>query len=131
MDSVCYVRFILPDAVSIEKLLLTNGAGTGGGGTACPHCGVIGCDGSCQGTNPLPCPHCGVVGCDGSCQSKPPEVDVDFEGLMVLIQYLIEQNQNQLLCLINLNRLLKNLLIIACLVLGSLFFIHFGRFVRW
>jgi hypothetical protein len=29
MDSVCYVRFILPDVVSIEKLLLTNGAGTG------------------------------------------------------------------------------------------------------
>jgi hypothetical protein len=113
MDSVCYVRFVLPDAVSIAILLETNGVGTGGGvGTACPHCGVVGCDGSCQGTNPIPCPHCGVVGCTGSCiqPPDPPDVDYDLEGVIQLLQHLITLLEIQISLLQTQNILLQQLL---------------------
>jgi len=43
--------------------------------------------------------------------------DLDFIRLEQLLSY---QNQR-----------LDDLLIIGCLIFGSLLFIHFGRFVRW
>jgi len=45
----------------------------------------------------------------------------------VIEQLLVVQND----LLIFQNQRLDNLLILGCLIFGSLLFVHFGRFVRW
>jgi hypothetical protein len=112
MDYVCSLTVIVPNELSIQILESTNGQGTGG-------------------TTPAACAKCGVVGCDGSCHVEPPTVDNDLSGVIELLQFMIAQNRVKILSLHYLNGRLDNLFIVGCLLLGSILFIHFGRFVRW
>jgi hypothetical protein len=69
-DAYSYASVVLADSASVETLVETNGAGTGGG-TACSLCGILGCDGSCVDPPDL------------------PVVEVNLEGVVQLLQHLI------------------------------------------